>query len=270
MFLPFNELSHWKRPWYWERLKAGGERDDRQWDGWLASLTQWTWVWISSGSWWWTGRPGVLRSMGSQRIKHDWETKLKQVFLKCFTLGNMSKTLMLLTRRSYLLCEGKRRLWLQQLLYEQPTTEISVKCLSILRQFPITFTSLGEAILVFWCFPRSHLWHAGLSLSVNYDWLSHEDDTSAGQGGHITDTQQHQECVPAAQCPLEAEPRLCSGQVSKLSSPWRKNPRTWAFRNLPSCSLPTPTPLSHTPPAYAPLCHARNQLNTGLFGFSLK
>ena len=57
---------HWKRPWCWERLKAGGEGDDRGWDGWMASLTWWTWVWVSSGSWWWTGRPGVLWSMGLQ------------------------------------------------------------------------------------------------------------------------------------------------------------------------------------------------------------
>ena len=49
------ELTHWKRPWCWERLKAGGEGDDRVWDGWMASPTRWTWVWVSSGSWWWTG-----------------------------------------------------------------------------------------------------------------------------------------------------------------------------------------------------------------------
>ena len=50
-------------PWCWERLKAGGEPDDRGWDGWMASLTQWTWVWVNSGHWWWTGRPDVLQSM---------------------------------------------------------------------------------------------------------------------------------------------------------------------------------------------------------------
>ena len=61
----------WKRRWCWERLKAG-EGDDRGWDGWMASPTQWTWVWASSGSWWWTGRPGVLRVTGSQRVEHDW------------------------------------------------------------------------------------------------------------------------------------------------------------------------------------------------------
>ena len=60
------ELTHWKRPSCWERLRAGGEGDDRGWDGWMASVTQWTWVWVNSGSWWWTGRPGVLRFLGLQ------------------------------------------------------------------------------------------------------------------------------------------------------------------------------------------------------------
>ena len=70
------ELTHWKRPWCWERLKVGGEGDDREWDGWMGSLTRWTWVWTSSRSWWWTGRPGVLRFMGSQKVRHDWVTEL--------------------------------------------------------------------------------------------------------------------------------------------------------------------------------------------------
>ena len=58
--------------------KIGGRRrrDDRGWDGWMASLTRWTWVWVDSGSWWWTGRPGVLQFMGSQRVRHDWATEL--------------------------------------------------------------------------------------------------------------------------------------------------------------------------------------------------
>ena len=66
------ELTNLKRPWRWERLKLGGEGNDRGWNSWMASLTQWTWVWVNSGSWWWTGRPGVLQSMGSQRVGHDW------------------------------------------------------------------------------------------------------------------------------------------------------------------------------------------------------
>ena len=64
------------RLWCWEGLEAGGEGDDRGWDGWMASLIRWTWVWVNSGSWWWTGRPGVLQFMGSQRVGHDWATKL--------------------------------------------------------------------------------------------------------------------------------------------------------------------------------------------------
>ena len=70
------ELTHWKRPWCWERLKAGGEGDDRGWDGWVALRTQWAWVWVNSRSCWWTGRPGVLQSMVSQRVGHDWVTEL--------------------------------------------------------------------------------------------------------------------------------------------------------------------------------------------------
>ena len=69
------ELIHLESPWCWERLKAGGEGNNRGWDGWMASLTQWSWVWVNSRSWWWTGRPGVLQSIGSQRVRHDWATE---------------------------------------------------------------------------------------------------------------------------------------------------------------------------------------------------
>ena len=75
------ELTHWKRPRCWERLKAGGEGDDRRWDGWMASPTWWTWVWASSRSWWWTGKPGMLHSMGSQRAGRDWATELNWTLL---------------------------------------------------------------------------------------------------------------------------------------------------------------------------------------------
>ena len=61
-----------RRPWCWERVKVGGEGDDRGGDGWIASLTQWTWVWVSSGSWWWAWKPAVLQSMGLQRVGHEW------------------------------------------------------------------------------------------------------------------------------------------------------------------------------------------------------
>ena len=70
------ELTHWKRLWCWEGLGAGGEGDGQVWDGLMASLTEWTWVWVDFGSCWWTGRPGVLRFMVSQRVGHDWVTDL--------------------------------------------------------------------------------------------------------------------------------------------------------------------------------------------------
>ena len=73
-------LAHWKRPWCWERLRAGGEGDDRGWDGWMA------WVWVDSGSWWWTGRPGMLRFMGLQRVRHDWATELNWTDILCFVI----------------------------------------------------------------------------------------------------------------------------------------------------------------------------------------
>ena len=69
-----------KDPAAWEGLGAGGEGDDRRWDGWMASLTR-TWVWVDSGSWWWTGRPGVLRFKGSQRVGYDWVTELNWIEL---------------------------------------------------------------------------------------------------------------------------------------------------------------------------------------------
>ena len=68
-----------EKPWCWERLKAG-EGDNREWDGWMASPTWWTWVWVGSWSCWWTGKPGRLQSMGSQRVRHEWATVLKIIY----------------------------------------------------------------------------------------------------------------------------------------------------------------------------------------------
>ena len=77
------ELTHLKRPWCWERLKKGGEGDNRGWDGWMASPTQWTWVWVDSRSWWWTGRPGMLCPWGRKESdtteRRNWmELKMAQ------------------------------------------------------------------------------------------------------------------------------------------------------------------------------------------------
>ena len=77
------EPTHWKRPWCWERLKVGGEGDDRGWDGCMVSPTWWTWVWVGSGSWWWTGKPGVQQSVGSLRVGHDWATELNWTETEC-------------------------------------------------------------------------------------------------------------------------------------------------------------------------------------------
>ena len=78
---PLGRTDSFEKTLMLERLKAGGEGDYRGWDGWMASLTWWTWVWASSRSWWWTGEPGVLQSMGSQRVGHDWMTEQQQVAL---------------------------------------------------------------------------------------------------------------------------------------------------------------------------------------------
>ena len=91
------ELTHWKRPWCWEGLGTGGEGDDRGWDGWIASLTRWTWVWVNSGGWWWTGRPGMLWFMGSQRVRHDWVsdwTVLNWIYHKHAFLPGLRKHLL--------------------------------------------------------------------------------------------------------------------------------------------------------------------------------
>ena len=84
--------DHWKRPWCWERLKAGGERENGEWDGWMASQIWWTWVWVNSRSWWWTGNPGVLQSMGSQsRTKLNHWTEL--IVLGAQTIPNLTAML---------------------------------------------------------------------------------------------------------------------------------------------------------------------------------
>ena len=82
LWLPDGKLTHWKRPWCWERLKAGEEGDNRGWDGWMTSLSLWTWIWGSSRMWWWPGKPGVLQSMGWQRVGHNWVTELNWTELR--------------------------------------------------------------------------------------------------------------------------------------------------------------------------------------------
>ena len=90
------ELTHWKRLWCWEGFRAGGEGDNRGWDGWMASPTWWTSVWVNSGKWWWTESPGMLRFMGLQRVRHDWATELNwsiQKYISYLPFSQVTKAL---------------------------------------------------------------------------------------------------------------------------------------------------------------------------------
>ena len=84
------ELTPLKRSWCWERLKPGKEGDDRGWDGWMASPTQWMWIWISSRSWWWTGKPSMLQSTGLQRVGHNWATELNWILCSSYKEGYLA------------------------------------------------------------------------------------------------------------------------------------------------------------------------------------
>ena len=124
------ESIHWERSWCWERLKAGGEGDDRGWDGWMASPTWWTWIWVNSRRWWWTGRPGVLQFMGSQSVGHNWATELS--WTKSITQKLMSCSSTWCTKSAYPffftllkgLCCSSSCLWLFSLLQLLPPMRI--------------------------------------------------------------------------------------------------------------------------------------------------
>ena len=85
------EVTHWKILWCWQGLGSGGEGDDRGWDGWMTSSTWWTWVWVNSGSCWWTRRPGMLRFIASQRVGLDWVTELNWFIVKYFDMNYKGK-----------------------------------------------------------------------------------------------------------------------------------------------------------------------------------
>ena len=89
----------------WNLTFSQGEGDDRGWDGWMASVTRWLWVWVNSGSWWWTGRPGMLQFMGSRRVRHDWVTELNWTELKTIYnfLWKKTTTTKLQTKPNHLL-----------------------------------------------------------------------------------------------------------------------------------------------------------------------
>ena len=119
-------------------IGAGGEGDARGWDGWMASLTWWTWVWVNSRSWWWTGRPGTLRFMGLQRVGHDWVTELNwilsfeilgflpiQPILDSLGHQNIHQTLLCLPLSFWFIFEGTVLLsWLT--LHSHPTPALGL------------------------------------------------------------------------------------------------------------------------------------------------
>ena len=134
-------MTHWKRLWCWEGLGAEGERDDRGWDGWMASPTQWTRVWVNSGSWWWTGRPGVLRFMGSQRVGLDWATDLISDCCHSFFSISIFTKHLLLSSYFQSLCVFTSEVGLLQTAYRWVVKkEIQSATLFLIEQFsPLTF-----------------------------------------------------------------------------------------------------------------------------------
>ena len=164
-------------------MKAGGEGDNRGWDGWMATSTRWTWVWTGSGSWWWwTGRPGVLQSMGMQRVGREWETELKytnhsdtsfltfkirfwlhKVVLKFECRGMLVKVLTTSSGNGALNCSIYRFLWCD-LLPPQPISRyhswtdinewISIECWFKVAQVP----SCEICLLVKSLAQRRYLW----------------------------------------------------------------------------------------------------------------
>ena len=129
------ELTHWKRPWCWEGLGAGGEGDDRGWDGWMALSTRWTWVWVNSGSWWWTGRPGVLQFTGSQRVGHDWLTELTDWLYRYIVID--------IPVLSTLVSLSDERVWFLsgQMIWAEFPAHITTKCIKPRNSFASQETS---------------------------------------------------------------------------------------------------------------------------------
>ena len=134
------ELTHLKKSWCWERLRARGEGDQRGWNGWMASLTQWTWVWVDSGSWWWTGRPGMLQFMRSQTVGHDWATELNWNCLYSFILVSVPPPRLLVCgelRSEWGLIPGPRVLT-QHTQFCKGPTELRILC----QKCPLRMSSL--------------------------------------------------------------------------------------------------------------------------------
>ena len=150
-------LTHWKRLWCWEGLEAREEGDDRGWDGWMASPTWWMWVWVISGSWWWTGRPGVLWFMGSQRVGHDWVTELNWA---------MKVIEMTQTKERYIMFLDWKNQYFQNECTAQSNLQIQCNSYQITEAL---FTELEWKILQFvWKYKRP--WIANVVLRKENSW----------------------------------------------------------------------------------------------------
>ena len=152
----WEELTHLKRPWRWESLKAGGEGGKRGWDSWMASPTQWTWVWASSQSCWWTEKPSRLQSMGSQRVEHNWVTELTDdwVFVAVcgLSLAAMSRGY------SWLWCVGFSLWWL--LLWSTGSKLAGFSsCDTWTQQLQLTGSRVEGSVQQFWHMGLGALWH---------------------------------------------------------------------------------------------------------------
>ena len=140
------ELTHLKRPWCWEGLGAGGEGDDRGWDGWMASLTRWTRVWVNSGSWWWTGRPGVLWFMREQRVGHDWVTELNYLYNNCIDNISLNKKYQMISYHVMDIVPNTKKvsfiIWVK-ILTEEPSAAALMTCIEYTQCPALCASSLG-------------------------------------------------------------------------------------------------------------------------------
>ena len=152
----WEELTHWKRPWFWGSLKARWELDDRGWDGWMASLNWWTWVCASSGSWWWTGKPGLLQSVGSRGVRHDWATELTEVKLD-HSLSNIVDHMLPVLKHFK---STVRLRWHSSILMGIKSSAVAFRILQ-----------LWQVLTKMWSTWNSHCWWECKTYSYSWKWF---------------------------------------------------------------------------------------------------
>ena len=171
-------LTHWKRPYCWEGLGAGREGDDRGWDGWMASPTWRTWVWVNSRSWWWTGRPDVLRFMGSQRVGHNWATELNWTELTDHGYFTVLPSGLLPTRFSLILKSGILEAHFSVIFFYRQAIRAVKKAKLEKGSFLSTYSC------IFGC--RSLLLHEGFSNCTKWGLLSSCSTWAFHFGGSVS------------------------------------------------------------------------------------